>query len=324
LIVTLTPNPSIDSTLALDEPLSRGTVQRLTSVTSVAGGKGINVAHAVALAGADTLAVFPAGPRDPFLSLVEDISLNARTVAIGGHVRTNSTITEPDGTTTKLNGPGSPLTDNDVTEIESTLIDALSSDVAWVVMAGSLPPGAPTSWYSRLTSLIHEHHPGVNIAVDTSDAPLRELGKHLEEPGAAPTLIKPNGLELGQLAGLDGQVLEDRAAQGDYAPIIAAATTLVDRGIDMVLVTLGAAGAALVTRDASWVASSPKIVPVSTVGAGDSSLAGFVMARARGLDFAESLIQAVSYGSAAAALPGTTIPHPDQVTINGAVVNQVV
>ncbi|WP_080794607.1 1-phosphofructokinase family hexose kinase [Corynebacterium pacaense] len=324
MIVTLTPNPSIDSTLELDAPLSRGAVQRLVSATSVAGGKGINVAHAIALAGLDTLAVFPSGARDPFLSLVDDIGLPLSTVTISANVRTNTTITEPDGTTTKLNGPGPRLEGEKLTELEETLIDALGADVDWVVLSGSLPPGVPTAWYSHLTALIREHRPGVSIAVDTSDAPLQELGRGLSQPGAAPTLIKPNGLELGQLVGLDGQELEERAAAGDYAPIVTAASTLVERGIAMVLVTLGSAGAVLVTGEGAWVSSSPRIEPVSTVGAGDSSLAGFVMAQSRGLDTPTSLIQAVSYGSAAAALPGTTIPNPDQVTTVGAEVIQVV
>lgn len=324
MIVTLTPNPSIDSTLELDSPLQRGAVQRLTSVTSVAGGKGINVAHAIALADLETLAVFPSGPRDPFLALVNDIGLPLRTVTISSNVRTNTTVTEPDGTTTKLNGPGPRLEEENLTELENTLIDALDANVDWVVLSGSLPPGVPVDWYSRLTVLIHEYRPLVKIAVDTSDAPLQELGRCLNSPGAAPTLIKPNGLELGQLVGLDGQVLEDRAAEGDYSPIVSAATTLLERGIEMILVTLGSAGAVLVNGEGTWVSSSPKIEPVSTVGAGDSSLAGFVMAQSRGLDLPTSLIHAVSYGSAAAALPGTTIPRPDHVTTVGAKVIQVV
>ncbi|ANE04212.1 1-phosphofructokinase [Corynebacterium crudilactis] len=323
MIITFTPNPSIDSTLALNEELARGSVQRLASVTAVAGGKGINVAHAVLLAGFDTLALFPAGKLDPFVPLVRDIGLPVETVVISNNVRTNTTVTEPDGTTTKLNGPGAPLSEAKLRSLEKLLIDALLPETTWVVLAGSLPPGAPLDWYSKLTTLIHEARPDVRVAVDTSDQPLLQLGKNLEQPGAAPNLIKPNGLELGQLAGTDGEELEARAVQGDYSAIIDAAEVLVARGIEQVLVTLGAAGAVLVNAEGAWTATSPKIDVVSTVGAGDCALAGFVMSRSQQKTLEESLLNAVSYGSTAASLPGTTIPHPDQLISAGAKVTQV-
>lgn len=323
MIITFTPNPSIDSTLSLGEQLNRGAVQRLTSVTSVAGGKGINVAHAVQLAGLETLAIFPAGKLDPFIALVRDIGLPVASVGIASNVRTNTTVTEPDGTTTKLNGPGAPLSEAKLKSLEKMLVDALTPEVVWVVLAGSLPPGAPKDWYSQLTALIHEARPDVRVAVDTSDQPLMEIGKNLERPGAAPNLIKPNGLELGQLAQTDGEELEALALQGDYSAIISAAEVLVNRGIEQVLVTLGAAGAVLVSAAGAWVSSTPKIEVVSTVGAGDCALAGFVMAHTKGATIEDALLQAVSYGSAAAALPGTTIPRPDQVTAAGAEVTQV-
>ena len=71
MIVTLTPNPSVDATLELGGPLEPGAVQRTVAYSHVAGGKGLNVSHAVHLAGAPTLALFPAANRDGFLSLVE-------------------------------------------------------------------------------------------------------------------------------------------------------------------------------------------------------------------------------------------------------------
>lgn len=323
MIITFTPNPSIDSTLALGEELTRGAVQRLDSVTAVAGGKGINVAHAVLNAGVETLAIFPAGKLDPFVPLVRDIGLPVETVVIPTNVRTNTTVTEPDGTTTKLNGPGAPLSEAKLRSLEKTLIDALLPEVTWVVLAGSLPPGAPVDWYAHLTALVHEARPDVRVAVDTSDKPLLELGKNLDRPHAAPNLIKPNGLELGQLAGTNGEELEARAFQGDYVAIIDAAEVLVKRGIEQVLVTLGAAGAVLVNSQGAWTATAPKIDVVSTVGAGDCALAGFVMASSKNATVEDRLLNAVSYGSTAASLPGTTIPHPDQITSDGATVTQV-
>lgn len=140
MIVTLTPNPSIDSTLALGEKLTRGSVQRLDTVTAVAGGKGINVAHAVFLAGVETTAIFPAGRLDPFVPLVNEIGFPIQTVLIPSNVRTNTTVTEPDGTTTKLNGPGAPLGPENIAALEKTLIDVLVPDVTWVGASASSRP----------------------------------------------------------------------------------------------------------------------------------------------------------------------------------------
>ena len=91
---------------------------------------------------------------------------------------------------------------------------------------------------------------------------------------------------------------------------------LIDRGVGAVLATLGAAGAVLVDRNGAWLATPPPITPRSTVGAGDSSLAGYVRAEVGGAVPPQRLQMAVAYGSAAAALPGTTLPTPAQVDLN--------
>ena len=85
---------------------------------------------------------------------------------------------------------------------------------------------------------------------------------------------------------------------------------LVDRGVDAVLATLGGAGAVLVTAEGAWHATPPPTTVVSTVGAGDSSLFGYLLGDLRGAGPADRLRLAVAYGSAAAGLPGTTIPTP--------------
>ncbi|PRQ10561.1 1-phosphofructokinase [Corynebacterium sp. 13CS0277] len=311
MILTLTPNPSTDQTLVLGEPLRRGAVQRLQSTIGTAGGKGINVSHACALAGLDTLALFPASGNDPFLKLVTEDSIPYQAVFFDGRVRTNITITEPDGTTSKLNGPGPELDHATIAKLEGLLVGAATA-ADWVVMAGSLPPGVPTDWYAQLVSELRSHLPHVKIAVDTSDAPLVALAASLDH-GPGPDLMKPNGIELGQIAGVDGEELEARALEGDFAPVVAAAASLVDRGVTEVLVTLGAAGAVLVNAQGAWHAQPQRIEVVSTVGAGDSSLAGYVMARRGGADETKALQSAMAYGSTAASLPGTTIPAPDDI-----------
>jgi 1-phosphofructokinase len=89
--------------------------------------------------------------------------------------------------------------------------------------------------------------------------------------------------------------------------------TLVDRGVETVLATLGPHGAVLVTAAGAWHATPPPTSVVSTVGAGDSSLFGYLLGDIRRRTPAQRLALAVAYGSAAAGLPGTTIPHPSQV-----------
>ena len=102
MILTLTPNPSIDRTVSLAGELMRGQVQRVDTVTSQGGGKGVNISRASVSAGQPTLAVLPAAKDDPFVIELLAAGIDCRTVRPAGDVRVNITITEPDGTTTKL------------------------------------------------------------------------------------------------------------------------------------------------------------------------------------------------------------------------------
>ena len=120
--------------------------------------------------------------------------------------------------------------------------------------------------------------------------------------------MKPNGEELASFTGHHVDELEaDPLAAAD------AARDLVDRGVESVLVTLGPHGAVLVDAEGAWHAAPPPTTVVSTVGAGDSSLFGYLYGDVTGRDPDHRLALAVAYGSAAAGLPGTTIPHPRQV-----------
>lgn len=301
-IVTLTPNPSIDRTLTLAGPLQRGAVHRLESVTSQAGGKGVNISRACVSAGVDTLAVLPAAPDDGFVHELSAAGIPNRLTAIDGVVRVNLTISEPDGTTTKLNSPGPTATPATLHALASTLHD-LAEQADWIVLAGSLPPGAPLDWYADLVSMLRGR---TRVAVDTSDAPLLALIQRLDD--APPHVMKPNGDELASLTGADPDALE-----ADPVAAALAAQVLIDRGVEVVLATLGAHGAVLATRGGAWHAPAPPTEVISTVGAGDSSLFGFLLGTLQDLEPAQCLALAVAYGSAAAGLPGTTIPQPAQV-----------
>lgn len=314
MIVTFTANPSLDRTATLDRPLARGEVHRVESVTVEGAGKGVNVARVLFDAGQDVLALLPAGPSDPILPALAAIGLPHESVAISEAVRTNLTLTEADGTTTKINEPGPTLSPAQVTACTELVLRA-AEGADWVVLSGSLPPGAPVDWYARLATALRPL--GCKVAVDTSDAPLEALVAAL--PAAAFDFIKPNSDEIAQLTGGDAKELEAAARRGDPRPVADAARALLDRGVGAVLVTLGAAGAVLVTAEGAWYAPAPDIPVRSTVGAGDSSVAGYILAEVAGAEPALRLRTAVAYGSAAAGLPGTTLPKPGDAHPDAAV-----
>ncbi len=319
MIVTVTPNPSIDRTITLDSPLTRGAVHRVASVSNEPGGKGVNVARTLVLAGLEAVAVLPAAAGDPLLTALDATGVAYRaTAGSTAPVRTNIAITESDGTTTKLNERGSALNGAAVDALAQAVIDS-SADASWVVLSGSLPPGMPVTWYADVVAALAPLR--CRVAVDTSDEPLAALAASFDR--AAPDLIKPNSEELASITGLSAVELESAVAQGNPNPVIAAARQLVHRGAHAVLATLGAAGAVLVDPTGSWLATPPPIVPRSTVGAGDSSLAGYLCADTCGATPPERLRMAVAYGSAAVALPGSALPSPGQVDIDAVVIRPV-
>lgn len=313
MIVTLTTNPAIDRTLRLADRLRRGAVQRLVDADLQAGGKGINVTRALRASGVDSVAVFPASDSDPFTSFVRDEGLPHVAVPIDGAVRTNIAVTEPDGTTTKLNEPGPALSVVERERIIDAVIDA-SRGANWLVLAGSLPPATTKLHYARVIEAVRSRlgDGAPRIAVDSSGEPLRDV----LTSGQPVDLIKPNADELADLLGdEDPAVLE-----ADLDRAVAAAERALAFGCGAILLTLGGAGAVYVDAATTIVAVPPPIALASTVGAGDAALAGFLLAHADGAPPARALAQAVAHGSAAASLPGSTLPargdtDPDAVRV---------
>jgi 1-phosphofructokinase len=304
MIVTLTANPSLDRAITLERALRPGEVQPAASSREDAGGKGINVARAVDAAGVVAVAVLPLAADDPFDAALRGSGVTARRVPVEGNVRANLTITDPAGVTTKLNLPGATL---DTAE-RASLIEAVVDQCAgarWLVLAGSLPPGAGSDFYVDVITAVRSAYgdKAPLVAVDTSGRALREV-----VASATPDLIKPNDEELAELAGaeLDGG--------GDLAgEMLRVARTLVPDRTRAALVTLGPHGAVLITADGAWHAGAPRIRVISTVGAGDSSLAGYLLAEVEGAPPEERLRRAVRYGAAAASLPGTQAPTPQDL-----------
>ncbi|MGZ8179862.1 1-phosphofructokinase family hexose kinase [Williamsia sp. SKLECPSW1] len=318
MIVTVTANPSLDRTVVLPGPLERGAVARALGSRSEPGGKGINVSRVAQVAGVPTTAILPAPVGDPLLVALDGVGLPYRAVDVADEVRTNITVTEPDGTTTKLNLPGSALDAAQVDALTALILDA-AADAAWVALCGSLPPGVPADLYRRIAGALSATRS--RVAVDTSGAPLAALVPALADGSV--DLIKPNTEELCEITGDDAGSLDSAAAAGDFGPTLEAARSVVGSAGCAVLATLGAAGALLVTTEGAWQASPPPIVPVSTVGAGDATLAGYLLASLAGAGPADALRSAVAHGSAAAALPGTQPPTPGDLAPHAVRVSEV-
>ncbi len=300
MIVTLTANPSLDRTILIGAALRVGEVQSADSTREDAGGKGINVARVVAAAGVAAIAVLPLAPDDPFAAALRSSGVPARAVPIHGRVRANLTITDPAGVTTKLNLPGATLDTADRVAVIDAVVTA-SAGARWLVLAGSLPPGAGADFYVDVIAAVRAElgDQAPLIAVDTSGPALNEVVDR-----AAPDLIKPNDEELAELAGAE-------LAGGDLTgEVIRVARTLVPERTRAALVTLGPDGAVLITADGAWHAGAPRIQVASTVGAGDSSLAGYLLAEVEGASPEDRLRRSVRYGAAAASLPGTQAPTP--------------
>jgi 1-phosphofructokinase len=334
MIVTFTANPSLDRTVALPGPLARGEVQRAVSVRQESGGKGVNVSRALVASGLESLAVLPGADSDPVLAGLREQAVPFVSLPIDEPLRTNVALTEPGGVTTKINEPGPALAADQQEALIKLLLES-SRGASWVVLAGSLPPGFPDNFYAMVARRIREAGNGTAplIAVDSSGAPLAAsltdagssddgMGGGATTPGSGkPDLLKPNAEELAELAAAAGFApATGDELEADPAAAAAAAAAVVRSGVGAVLATLGSKGAVLVTADGAWLATHPPVTAVSTVGAGDSALAGYLLAHGRGSAPADCLRQAVAHGAAAASLPGSTVPAvhqttPDAVTI---------
>jgi 1-phosphofructokinase len=300
MIVTLTANPSVDRTIEV-AALRPGTVIRARASRVDAGGKGVNVARALAAHGRKAKAVLPSGGAEgaQLEALLAGTGLDLLTVRIAGPIRANVTVVEADGTTTKLNEPGPRLSAGELDALAATLCDAAAA-AEWVVLSGSLSPGTPADWYADIVRRLRGTGP--RIAIDSSGHPLARA------IAARPDLVKPNREELAELTGRPIDTIAD---------VVGAARTHIDKGVRTVLTSLGPAGAVLVSRDAAWHATAPAVEPRSTVGAGDALLAGYLAARAADADGPDALAEAVAWGSAAAALPGSGMPGPGDISRAG-------
>lgn len=290
MITTVTPNPSLDRTVAVAE-LVPGGINRTETATVEAGGKGVNVAAALVRNGHAAQAVFPAGGQsgEQFLAILEGLGVPTQVVRTEADVRSNISVIEADGRTTKLNEPGETLSGAQLAELIDCVVEAAAGSM-WVAACGSLPPGAPSDFYAQLAVKLGR----VSLAVDTSGPALAAM------VGVKCALLKPNRSELSDALGVPVQSL---------AEAVAAAQVLRQRGTERVLVSLGSDGALLVEDEGVMHGTAPTSDVRNTVGAGDALLAGFLAGGGSGAD---ALRVGLAWARATVRTETTGMALPDQ------------
>ncbi|MBA1237838.1 1-phosphofructokinase [Pseudomonas kunmingensis] len=258
-VLTVTLNPALDLTVQL--PFLRlGEVNRSESLQVHAAGKGLNVAQVLADLGHQLTVTGFLGETNPqaFEQLFSARGFTDEFVRVAGETRSNLKLAETDGRVTDINGPGLSVSEAQCDELLARL-QRLAPAHDLVVVAGSLPRGIDSQWFVQLLNSLKAL--GVRVALDTSGAALRD--------GLAtrPWLIKPNEEELAEARGVD--------LTGSSA-LLAEARRLQGEGIEHVVVSQGADGVSWFSPGAALHANPPRVRVVSTVGAGDSLLAGML------------------------------------------------
>lgn len=291
-IVTLTLNPTVDKSTTVAQMIPEQKL-RCTPPKFEPGGGGINVSRALKRLGVDSLAIFPASGTTGLLlqQLLSQEDIAQQPVVTVNWTRENFIVVD---TSTnhqyRFGMPGSELSEIEQQQILDTLA-ALTPAPDYLIISGSLPPGVEPAFLGKVVRLAHTA--GSKVIADTSGPALHVL---LAE---GIYLVKPNIGELSRLANQDDL---------DSSSVDTAARQLIERGqCEIVVTSLGAQGACLVTRDIIDHVPAPAVKKRSTVGAGDSMVAGLVYALSIGKSVREAVRLGVACGSAATMNPGTEL-----------------
>lgn len=292
-IATLTLNPAMD--LAVRTPRVVATEKlRCSAPRHDPGGGGINVARVVSTLGGDALAVYPAGgPFGEMLRRALDaIGLAHLPVAISGDTRESFTVDEQaSGLQYRFVLPGPRLSEQERLGCLAAL-RGLHPAPAYLVVSGSFTPGIEPSFFDELLALAGQV--GARLVVDLSGEPLAYAARR----GGA-YLIKPS---LSELASLIGRMPEsEREQEGALRELIAAGAA------EVIVLSLGAAGALYASGDRLERIAAPSVPMVSAVGAGDSMLGAVVLALAQGRELGDAVRYGVAAGAATVMRPGTQL-----------------
>ena len=309
-VVTLTPAPTLDRTYYVHD-LIEGGVNRADGVAEELAGKGINVTKGLNLIGMAAPGVVPIGDSDPGVLQRTGHANWLLPIWIDGTLRVSTTMVIKDGATTKVNEAPRPLSAEDwQAVIDLTIKTVIENEAKWLVMAGALPIDKSTGTYVDLQPIFDKMKDlGVRVVLDTSGEPLQYWAKK----GSA-SVMKPNAEELASAVG------RSLLTNGD---VIDAARELIAGGVECVLASLGSDGMIAVTKNNAWHAKTPPIKVINTVGAGDSTIAGFLSAVAAttngptaenyfvGFDVPAGLKMAVQWGAVKVQQPTSGLQNLD-------------
>ena len=291
-IVTLTINPALDESSSVNRIVPDNKL-RCETPTYEAGGGGINVAKAIHRLGGNPVAIFTiGGPTGQRLhKLVKSEGVETMVIETKQWTRENFHILETStGFQYRFGMPGTEMMPTEVRSILETMKE-FDPKPSYIIASGSLPPGVPEDFYGQIAKIAHNQ--GARFIADTSGDALR----YATETGVY--LLKPNILELSHLVGVDKLEMDE---------VDDAARALIIRGqCEVVVVSMGAMGAMLVTEDQVEHIPAPPVQPKSTVGAGDSMVAGIVWTLSQGKSLREAVRMGVACGSAATMNSGSEL-----------------
>lgn len=299
MIATLTVNPCIDLSLTVDE-LVKDDANRVREFKKYAGGKGICVSRVLRRLGEDPLTITMLGGHAgrEVRHLLDKEGVRSWVVALRAETRTNVIVYERDDRSlTRLHMRGPSVERMELEELEG-LIRGLPPRISYVAMGGSLLKGFAEDFYARVIEDLRGR--AIKVVLDSDEKDLAIA------VGAKPFMIKPNQFELSRLVGRELKSQQE---------VFGAAREIVDRGVEIVVVSLGKRGAIAVSRDQAVAAEPPPIKDKkSTVGSGDSLVAAILYQLIRGVkDLGEILALGVAAGTATALTPGTELCYPEDV-----------
>lgn len=285
-IICVTPNVALDRTLVVPD-FAFGNISRIKRGLAVPGGKGLNVMRAIKILGGEPIAMgLLAGFTGQMIEdMVKRDGYEAEWTWYQGETRTCTIIVPADGDSAVINESGQ-ITAHDWSNL-CTDICRVAERANRVCISGSLPLGAPDDAPTPLINQLNAME--AQVWVDTSGKTLANAIK------AKPYAIKVNGDEIGAVLGVEVEDLDSARHAGKR---------LLEQGIQVVVITLGADGALLISRDVIAKATPPAIDLVDPIGSGDSVLAGIVQAVASGQDFVQSVRVGVASGTVNALYAG--------------------
>lgn len=295
-IITITPNPAYD--VHCNVPKFSLYHENFAEITSTdAGGKGINISRALSANGIYNRAFTFVGDEngDGFGKAFEREEFELVSFTVNGRVRENITCHTEGAPETRISFSGFTVTEEDIYRMYEFVKTCINKDTT-LALAGSFPRGFTMEHAKILLGEFTKR--GARIVIDSRSFSLDDLRE------LRPWLIKPNQEEISAYFGREIKSFDE---------IVEAAEALHLDGIENVMISLGGDGAMLVCKDGVFTATPPKISVISTIGAGDSSIAGFLASEQSGASPLNCLRTAVAYGSAACLTEGTKPPRKEDI-----------